>query len=296
VPSASVSPTGSARAGYPRDVLTRGTLSPGRGRDYVRYAVVGHHFVEGWLESLGIQLIDAVEDRQRELGVTGPIAEIGVHHGKLFILLSLLRRPGERAVAVDLFEDQERNVDRSGRGDRERFMANLQRHQPNAPDVVVRQADSNDLDGPALRALAGAALRIVSVDGGHTADLTEHDLATACDALTDGGVVILDDCFNEVFPAVSEGAQRFLRNRTDIRAVGAGGNKTFLCHETYGERYREAIAQRAARLHLYTQHHEFVGAPFLSVFPRTRRAAVPYWLRYTRGWVTSRLRMSARDE
>ena len=277
-------------------MLTRGSLSPGRARDYVRYAVVGHHFVDGWLEGLGIQLIDAVESRQRELGVTGPIAEIGVHHGKLFILLSLLRRPGEHAVALDLFEDQDRNVDRSGRGDRERFMANLQRHQPGAPDVVVQQCDSNELDGPALRALAGGPLRIVSVDGGHTADLTEHDLTTACDALADGGVVVLDDCFNEVFPAVSEGAQRFLRKRSDIRAVGAGGNKTFLCHLGYADSYREAIAQRAEQLNLYMQDHEFVGAPFLSVFPRTRRAAIPYWSRYARGWVASRLRMSARDD
>jgi methyltransferase family protein len=276
-------------------VLTRGTLAPDRGRDYVRYAVAGHYFVEGWLEDLGIQLIDAVEERQRELGVMGPVAEIGVHHGKLFILLSLLRRPGERAVALDLFEYQERNVDRSGRGDRDRFLANLQRHQPSAPDIVVQQADSHELDGTALQALAGGALRMVSVDGGHTADLTEHDLRTACDALTDGGVVVLDDCFNELFPAVSEGAQRFLRDRPDIRAVGAGGNKTFLCHEAYAGNYREAIAHRADQLYLYTQDHDFVGAPFLSVFPRTRRAAVPYWRRYVRDWVTSRLRLSGRD-
>src|SRR3954469_25323178 len=276
-------------------MLTRGTLSPGRDPAYVRYAVAGHYLVEGWLKDLGIQLIDAVEGHQRELGVTGPVAEIGVHHGKLFILLSLLRRPGERAVALDLFEDQERNVDRSGHGDRDRFTTNLQRHQPAAPDVVVQQADSNDLDGTALRALAGGPLRIVSVDGGHTADLTEHDLRTACDALADGGVVLLDDCFNEFFPAVSEGAQRFLRDRRDIRAVGAGGNKTFLCHEAYADNYREAIAERAAQLYLYTLEHEFVGAPFLSVFPRTRRAAVPYWRRYVRDWVTSRLRLSGRD-
>src|SRR4051794_25250776 len=185
-------------------MLTRGTLSPGRSRDYVRYAVVGHYLVEGWLKDLGIHLIDAVEGRQRVLGVDGHVAEIGVHHGKLFILLSLLRRPGERAVALDLFEDQELNVDNSGRGDRERFLANVDRHHRDAPDVVVQKADSNELDGAGLRQLAGGPLRIVSVDGGHTAELTAHDLTTAADALADGGVVILDDCFNEVFPAVAE--------------------------------------------------------------------------------------------
>jgi hypothetical protein len=270
-------------------MLTRGTLSPGRSRDYVRYAVMGHYRVDGWLKDLGIQLIDAVEGRQRELGVTGHVAEIGVHHGKLFILLSLLRQPGERAVALDLFEDQDLNVDNSGRGDRERFLANLDRHHPGAPDLVVHKADSNDLDGAALRELAGGPLRVVSVDGGHTADLTEHDLTTAADAIVDGGVIVLDDCFNEVFPAVAEGAQRFLGRRSDIRAVGAGGNKTFLCHAEHAGHYREALVDRAEALRLYFQEHEFVGAPFLSVFPRDPRALWDYWRLYARGWVGGKL-------
>jgi hypothetical protein len=271
-------------------MLTRGTLAPGRGRAYTRYATVGQHFVDGWLSGLGLQLIDAVEAAQREAGVMGPVAEIGVHHGRLFILLSLLRRPGERALAIDLFEDQDRNVDKSGHGDRERFLANLERHHPDAPDVVVQQADSNDLDGARLRQLAGAAPRLVSIDGGHTAELTEHDLTTAADALAPGGVIILDDCFNEVFPAVAQGAQQFLRSRNDIRAAGAGGNKTFLCHADDAQTYRRVLTERARRLNLYHQEHVFLGQPFLSVFPRTGRAHVDYWSRYTRGWVKAKVR------
>jgi hypothetical protein len=269
-------------------VLTRGTLAPGRDSRYVSYALLGHYFVEGWLKDLGIQLVDAVESAQREAGVEGGVAEIGVHHGKLFILLSLLRRPGERAVALDLFEDQDRNVDSSGRGDRERFVANLARHHPGAPDVVIHQGDSNDLDGGRLRELAGGPLRLISIDGGHTADVTEHDLTTATDALADGGVVVLDDLFNELFPAVSEGAQRFLRAHPDVAVVGAGGNKTFLCHSAHADSYRDAMSRRARRLHLYQQTHVFLGAPFLSVFPRTKRASVDYWRAYVLQWLRSR--------
>jgi hypothetical protein len=50
------------------------------------------------------------------MGITGNVAEIGVHHGRLFILLYLLTSPDERALAVDLFSGQERNIGSSGHG------------------------------------------------------------------------------------------------------------------------------------------------------------------------------------
>ena len=226
-------------------MLSRASLTVGRDRAYVHYLTYGRQIVDGWLKPLGILFIDALEAEQRRHDVHGHVAEIGVHHGKLFIMLSLLRRPGENAVAVDLFEDQQRNVDFSGHGDRTAFLGNLNRWHPDTPGLVVEAMDSRDLDGTRLRALAGGPLRLVSVDGGHTADLTYHDLTTACDALAPGGVVVLDDCFNELFPAVSEGAQRFLRDRTDIAAIGAAGNKTFFTQHERATAYRAAKIGRA---------------------------------------------------
>jgi len=70
-----------------------------------------------------IATLSAVQEAQR---VSGNVAEIGVHHGKLFILLYLLARGDERAVAVDLFADQTRNVDQSGAGDLDKFRVNLE--------------------------------------------------------------------------------------------------------------------------------------------------------------------------
>lgn len=243
----------------------------------MRYAVAGHLTVQGWLDPLGLLVIDALEAAQRDADVAGNVAEIGIHHGKLFVLLSLLRREGETAVAIDLFEDQHLNVDSSGRADRGAFEANLRRWHRHAPDVVTHTCDSRTIGGADLIDLAGGRCRLVSVDGGHTADLTEHDLETACDALSDGGLVILDDCFNELFPAVSEGAQRFLRRRKDIVTVGAAGNKTFLTQPAHAPRYRAAMARRAEGCGLYHQQHEsFLGAPFQSVFPPDRQR-VAHW-------------------
>jgi hypothetical protein len=192
------------------------------------YRRAGHRLVHGWLTGAAVRLISEVNGIQTEAGTAGHVGEIGVHHGRLLILLALLRRPGENAVAVDLFEDQHLNVDKSGAGDRLRLDANLRRWVPNWNEIRIHKANSLDLDATALQSLAGGPLRLVSVDGGHTAEITAHDLRTSCESLTPGGVVILDDVFNGLFPAVSEGARRFLTDARDWRPFAIGGNKTLI--------------------------------------------------------------------
>lgn len=267
---------------------------PGRDNQFLRYVLVGQHTVFGWLEELGLLFIDALERAQRDAGVSGNVAEIGIHHGKLFLVLSLLRGVGETAVAIDVFEDQHLNVDASGLGDRGAFEANLRRWHRDATGIVVHQADSRTVSGADLRDLAGGPCRLVSIDGGHTAELTEQDLGTAADALADGGIVILDDCFNALFPAVSEGAQQFLRRRHDIVAIGAAGNKTFLTQREHAPRYRKAMAARADTLGLYHQEHEsFVGEPFHSVFPPDQQRVPRLSGQALRLWSRSRQTIAA---
>jgi len=129
-----------------------------------------------------------------------------VHHGKLFILLYLLCRAPEKAVAIDLFEDQHLNVDLSGNGDLAKFRRHLARHADDAR-LVLHQGNSMDLAGADLVRLAEGPLRFVSVDGGHTAEITAHDLAVADAALAEGGIIVLDDAFNEQWPGVADGVQ-----------------------------------------------------------------------------------------
>lgn len=270
-------------------MLLKSSLAPGRERAYLKYALVGQRLVEGWLLDPGLILIDTIDRLQREQGVAGHVAEIGVHHGRLFILLSMLRRDDENAVALDLFEDQHLNVDKSGEGDRGRFTANLRRWDPRWQDVRIETANSWDIDGAKLRGLAGGLLRLVSVDGGHTADLTFHDLTTAVDSLTPGGVVVLDDCFNEIFPAVAQGAQEFFRQRTDVTAFVAAGNKTLISQIEYADAYREAIAEKPRSRPFRCQTHDFLGRPLFTMQPLEGKYAREYWRRYVRGWIYHRL-------
>lgn len=264
-------------------MLTRSLLAPGRPGPYLRYALLGHRFVHGWLSDLGLRVVDAADAVQRQNHVSGPIAEIGVHHGRLFILMSLTRLPGETAVALDLFEDQHLNIDSSGFGDRATFERNLRRWHPDHGLVKIVQCDSRDLTASALRELAGDALRLVSIDGGHTVEITMTDLATATESLRPGGIVILDDCFSDFFPSVSEGAQRFLQATAEFEAFAVGGNKTLICHADWSERYRSALRPMFQFGPVHIEQRIFLGRPILAMERYPERAAnLRYWTDHSR--------------
>src|ERR1044071_838617 len=76
-------------------------------RSYIRS---GMHSVSGYLRAIDAEIIAALLEYQSKNGISGPLCEIGVHHGRLFFMLALARQSGERALAVDLFEDDPGNA------------------------------------------------------------------------------------------------------------------------------------------------------------------------------------------
>ncbi|MBM3276733.1 MAG: class I SAM-dependent methyltransferase [Candidatus Handelsmanbacteria bacterium] len=238
-----------------------------------RYQTKGHLQVEGWLWPGAMELLISLAGLQRALGVRGGIGEIGVHHGRLFILLHLLSGPDELSAAWDLFEDQDQNLDASGRGDYARLEANLKAHGCDLGRIQLVKANSAELDGGQVREVLGGGARLFSVDGGHTADLTYGDLRTASSALAEGGILILDDFYNEQWPGVAEGAQRFLADHPErLFPVAIGGNKVFFTHSAeWARRYQEALAAVGPRAHKIS---ELAGTPVLVFrFPPARGPA-----------------------
>ena len=77
--------------------------------------------VHGWLNQYSAAFIADLSMLQAASGITGAVGEIGVHMGRLFILLKLTAMPTERSFAIDVFGDQHKNEDHSGLGDREHF-------------------------------------------------------------------------------------------------------------------------------------------------------------------------------
>lgn len=214
------------------------------------YCRRGHRTVEGWLSPIAIAAIRLLADAQHAAEVRGAVCEIGVHHGRLFILLCLLRRAGERALAYDLFGRQEENVDGSGAGDIARLHTNLERHGVARDDVVVVEVNSLALSPPRIRTDAGGPIRLFSIDGGHTAAATRNDLALAAAVIAPGGLVILDDFFNEAWPGVAEGACAFMAGATGpaLAPVAIAGNKfVFTSGADSARRYQEAIMHSILR-------------------------------------------------
>jgi hypothetical protein len=188
-----------------------------------------HRSVAGWLADGAISAVIAFAKWQNENNILGDVAEIGVHHGKFFILLANLRRQRERAFAVDIFDDQHLNPDNSGRGNLARFTKNLQLYT-NEADTVIIQKDSKTLTRADFYRSKRNSVRLFSVDGSHTAAYTFSDLTVAAHLLAMDGLIILDDFYNPDWPGVQEGFHRFLSDpATDVAPFAYGNNKLYLC-------------------------------------------------------------------
>jgi hypothetical protein len=242
-------------------------------QSFTRYRVTGHRFVEGWFAPEILDIVHTLDAVQRDNDISGAVAEIGVHHGKFFIGLHLLRREQERSVAIDVFADQHLNLDGSGRGDVDKFLANMHRWA-STDGLVVHQGDSTSLDNPTFRELAGSPVRFFSVDGGHTEDVVFSDMNLAEAALVDGGILIADDVFNERWPGVTVGTLRYLQKSGTLAPFAIGFNKVFFSQPDYAEIYRHAVVDKCnSTMRISAEISTYAGRLVALVFrtPRTPR-------------------------
>lgn len=231
-----------------------------------RYVRRGHTSVNGWLTWTAIELISQLVRVQREHSVRGPACEIGVHHGRLFILLHLLTEAPERTVGFDLFDNrQEENVDRSGAGSQTILLTNLARHGCDQSRIGLQTANSLELTPATILGQSGGRPRLFSVDGGHTAEITANDLRLAAAVLAPGGLLILDDAYNEAWPAVAEGMFRaFFEGQLSLVPVVTGGNKAiFTTDATWAHLYREAIVLPKGLY--FVRRHQLLGHEVLGI-------------------------------
>ena len=196
-----------------------------------------HRTVDGWLDEGAISAVVAFAGWQEQQGIHGDVAEIGVHHGKFFILLANLRLAGERAFAVDVFADQHLNLDKSGRGDLHILRDNIRKFGDiNGIDIIHK--DSLELTRANFYTDSNSSIRLFSVDGSHTAAHTFSDLKISANVLSQEGLIILDDFYNPDWPGVQEGFHLFLRKcNEEIAPIAYGNNKLFLCHKNCRDDY-----------------------------------------------------------
>ena len=152
----------------------------------------------------------------------GHVLEIGVHHGLSAIAIASLAQPGRKFVAVDLFEMQDSNRSRSGAGNREVFVRNMQTFFDNLDFLQIVAGSSSKLTPEML----GSEFSFCHIDGGHSPEETYQDLDLCSKILLPGGLLALDDYFNPSFPGVSEGAVKFKLDHADtLKPIAIGFNK-----------------------------------------------------------------------
>ena len=191
--------------------------------------------VEGWFERCDALAMAECLSIQSDEGITGAIAEIGVHHGKSFIALACSSSTDEQLYAIDVFDQQTLNLDQSGQGNRDAFMANVGRFAPEAR-VKVLAMSSLDLRGNEHRMLE--PLRFLSIDGGHTRDVTLNDLEIADTILVDGGMCCVDDIFNHDWTGVISGVFAFLERSKTLVPFALLPKKLYFCRPAYQPRRR----------------------------------------------------------
>jgi hypothetical protein len=200
-----------------------------------KYMADGFRQIEGWCPEQLAGIVEIIDAHQKSRFVEGGISEIGVHHGKLFILLNSLCSAAEPSYAIDLFDNQELNIDHSGSGSLLIFKQHLQKYDKHqGANVSVISADSLTAN---LDTLIVEPVRFFSVDGGHTVEHTISDLRKAQSRLHPEGIVILDDILTHHWLGVIEGTITFLQTRPTLVPVAIGYNKLFLANFSFAEKY-----------------------------------------------------------
>jgi cephalosporin hydroxylase len=225
-----------------------------------RYQQEGFVKVAGWCSDKLFQTVDLLA--AMPLNQRGGVCEIGVHHGKFFILLNQVTDENAKSFAVDVFDLQHLNIDKSGGGRRDIFERNLaayDRHRGRNTTIV--QGDSTDpaLDLP--QRIGPGTMRFVSVDGGHTAEHTINDLHLANCIVHNEGVVIVDDILNAHWLGVIEGVMLYLQARPTLVPFALGHNKLYMCKLSFHAAYLEAMSQCA----LATKQCLFFGHRLVAV-------------------------------
>ncbi|MCZ0736175.1 class I SAM-dependent methyltransferase [Phreatobacter sp. AB_2022a] len=212
--------------------------------------------VEGWLSNSTALYSHALMKYQTEQSIIGNICEIGVHHGRYFLALALGLRDDERAVAIDLFEEQEQNIDNSGRGDKDIFLSNF--------DKFMNRSQLDIITGNSLRITSAminshGLVRFFSIDGGHDENTTANDLRLAERSILRDGIVALDDILSSHWTGVISGLVRYLREGGSLQPMVLVPNKLFLGFPESFDRYRTYMREEFKDT-LQLMDREFFGS------------------------------------
>ncbi|MFM9942802.1 MAG: class I SAM-dependent methyltransferase [Hyphomicrobiaceae bacterium] len=202
----------------------------------------GYTSVVGMSSRLAAAITCGLMRIQSDLGVRGPVAEIGTFEGRFFIAMALALQEGESALGIDLFDWPNPEII-------DRFHANCARHGVAESRRITWKADSRTLEAGALLAkLGGRRVRLFHIDGEHSRHALTRDLALAMQVLAPEGLIVLDDMLHPGYPTLMVAVQAFLEANPDMcvlavidRETIVAATKFVLCRRDWFKRYEERM-------------------------------------------------------
>lgn len=162
--------------------------------------------VPGWFWKADQELFSWLLDRQTATGTTGDLLELGVYLGRSAIHIGGHLQPGESFTVCDLFDSEAPDGQNSAEMamsyrktlTRRAFEANYLSFHDSLPTMI--QAPTSALaDGR----IPDGSCRFVHIDASHLYEHVAGDIQVARKALTEDGLVVLDDYRAEHTPGVS---------------------------------------------------------------------------------------------
>ena len=224
--------------------------------------------VEGWLSETDAKIFELILKQQSDLRLVGSVAEIGLHHGKSFILLCTFLQSNEKAYGIDVFESQMLNLDSSGSGNKKRLLGNLHRFDCDMSQVILDGRQSELVNASEIRVAVGG-IRFFSIDGGHWYSTVLNDLNLAKECLITGGVIAVDDYLRPEWPDVGRAFHAwYALNSEDFEVIAIGFNKIYLTHPSWAPLYRENLLQDPYMRNFFSKFYSIdnVDVPIYAIF------------------------------
>lgn len=209
-----------------------------------RYLDTGYATVVGMSSRFAAAVSCGLMRIQTDLGVKGPVAEIGTFEGRFFIAMAHALADGETALGIDLFDWPNPEVI-------DRFEANCTTHGVPAEKRITWRADSRTMKPDDLLAkLGGERVRLFHVDGEHSRHALTRDLELATAVLGDGGVIVLDDMLHPGYPTLMVAVQDYLQRHPEMvvlsiidRETIVAATKFVICQAAWFKRYEEKLLE-----------------------------------------------------
>jgi predicted O-methyltransferase YrrM len=212
--------------------------------DVDRYLDTGFDAVPGMSSRFAAAVCCGMLRMQSDLGVHGPVAEIGPFEGRFFIALAHALTQGETALGIDRFDWPNPQVI-------DRFEANCAKHGIAAERRITWKADSGSIKPEELLAkLGGRRVRLLHIDGEHSRASLTKDLELATSVLDPAGLIVLDDMLHPGYPTLMVAVQDYLQRHPAMcvlciidRETIVAATKFVLCRSDWFKRYEEGLLE-----------------------------------------------------